>query len=313
MAALSGKYAAFFRSYGTSTSATAEAMTRVGSTLEYYIADRTKRIWDPAYAVTAKDGGVAVTGRVQVDHAGGYVTLPAAPSGAVTVDCYYKTIESLGGGYQWTVTPKVDTIDTTTFSQTLNSTSAWKTYIAALRGWDGTVSAHWFYGRATLAHGNITYTAVPTGTAGNSVSIIHSDPGEGDQALDVTVAGNVITVSLQTTGGTPVSTEAQVVAAVNLDAEANLLVSASYTGNGTAVVATKTSTALSGGRDSGEELAKAGTKIMCEFYMDNTTGSYNILRGVGTLIGVSPNVAIESIIEGDLSYQGTDRLRYHTT
>ena len=311
MTALSGKYAAFFRSYTPSTSVSGGGMTQVGSTLEYYVTDRTHRLWDPAYAVTVKDGVTTVTGCI-IDYAGGYVTLPATPAGTVTCDFYYTAIESLGGGYQWKVEPKVDTQEITTFSQTLNSPGAWREYLATLKGWTGSVSAHWFYGQASLTHGNITYTAVPTGTSGNSVSIVHSDPGDGDQALDVTVAGNVITVSLETESGTPVSTEAEVVAAVNDDAEAKLLVSAAYTGAGTDVVATKVETNLAGGRDSGEEIAKLGTSVMCEFYMDNTTGSYNILRGVGKLTGVSPNVAIESIVESDLSYQGTGRLRYHT-
>jgi len=313
MTALSGKYAAFFRSYGTSVSVSGGAMTQVGATLEYYVTDRTHRLWDPAYAVTVKDGVTTVTG-CTVDYSGGYVTLPAAPSGVVTADFYYKPIESLGGGYNWKVDPKADVQETTTFSQVLNTPASWREYVATLISWSGSVGAHWFFGNASLTHGNITFTAIApyTGSAGNAIHMVIADPGDGDQALDVTVAGTTITVSLATTEGTPVSTEAEVVAAVNLDAEACLLVLASYTGAGTDVVATKTDTALSGGRDSGEEIAKLGTNIVCEFYMDNTTGSYNILRGVGELIGVSPNVTIESIVESDLSYQGTGRLRYHT-
>ncbi|MCK9570266.1 hypothetical protein M0R72_15075 [Candidatus Pacearchaeota archaeon] len=313
MAALSGKYAAFFRSYGASTSVSGGAMTQVGATLEYYVTTRAHRLWDPAYAVVIYDGVTPVSG-CTIDYAGGYVTLPAAPSGTVTCDFYYKEIEPLGGGHQWSVNPKADTKEVTVFPQALNTATSWREYIATLLSWDGSVKNHWFYSLATLTHGNITYTAKApySGSAGNAISIIHADPGDGDNPIDVTVAGTVITVSLETDEGTPVSTEAEVVAAVNLDAQASLLVTASYTGAGTDVVATHASAALTGGRDTGEEISKLGTSIMCEFYANDTTGSYLVLRGVGKLIGVSPDVQLESIVEGDLSYQGTGRLRLHT-
>lgn len=311
MTALSGKYAAFFRSYGSSVSVSGGGMTQVGSTLEYYVTDRTHRLWDPAYAVTVKDGVTTVTGCI-IDYAGGYVTLPATPGGTVTCDFYYKPIESLGGGYQWKLDPKAETKEVTTFSQTLNSAASWREYLALLKGWEGSVSAHWFYGQASLTHGNITFTAVPTGTSGNSVSIELLELA-GDNALDVTVSSSKVTVQLETSSGVAQSTEAEVVTAVNTDGDADALLTAAYTGAGTDVVAAKAETSLAGGRDSGEEIAKLGTNIMCEFYLDNTTGSYKILRGVGVLSGVSPNVAIESIVESDLSYQGTGRLRYHTT
>jgi len=212
------------------------------------------------------------------------------------------------------VNPKADTKEVTVFPQALNTVTAWREYVATLLSWDGSVKNHWFYSLATLTHGNITYTAKApyTGSAGNAISIIHADPGEGANPLDVTVAGTVITVSLETELGVPVSTEAEVVAAVNLDAEASLLVTAAYTGAGTDVVATHVSAALTGGRDTGEEIAKLGTSIMCEFYANDTTGSYLVLRGVGKLIGVSPTCELESIVEGDLAYQGTGRLRLHT-
>lgn len=310
MAALSGKYAAFFRSHGASVSASDKEMTQVPGTLEYYVTDRTMRLWDPDYAVVVKDGGTPIT-PVQIDYAGGYVTLAAAPTGAVTASFYYKPIEPLGGGYKWSLDIRSDTQDVTVFSQSLGSPAAWREFLSTLRGWNGNVSAHWFYGMATMVHGNITYTAVPPGLNGNAISITHVNPGA-THDLDVTVVGNDITVTLKYADGALASKESEVVAAVNADAEASLLVKASYTGDGTAIVQAKAKINLAGGRESGEEIAKIGTNVLCEFYLDNTTGQYKILRGVGALTGISPNVAIESIIEGDLTYQGTQRLRYHT-
>jgi len=96
------------------------------------------------------------------------------------------------------------------------------------------------------ANSAVHFTAVDGGPDGNDITITFVDPG-GTSALDVTVSGTDITVSLETDTGVIVSTAAEVAAAVNDDVEANLLVSAIASGNGTTVVEAHTKTSMAGG------------------------------------------------------------------
>ena len=96
------------------------------------------------------------------------------------------------------------------------------------------------------ANSAVHFTAVEGGPDGNDITITFVNPG-GTSALDVTVSGTDITVSLETDTGVIVSTAAEVAAAVNDDVEANLLVSAMAAGNGSTVVEAHAETALSGG------------------------------------------------------------------
>lgn len=78
----------------------------------------------------------------------------------------------------------------------------------------------------------LTFTAVTPGPGGDAISITFTTPA-GDNPLVVSVAGNAITIQLQTLGGTNVSTPAQVIAAVQASAAASALVSVAYvSGNG---------------------------------------------------------------------------------
>jgi hypothetical protein len=96
------------------------------------------------------------------------------------------------------------------------------------------------------ANSAVHFTAVEPGPDGNNITITFVNPG-GTSALDVTVSGTDITVSLETDTGVIVSTAAEVAAAVNDDVEANLLVSAMAAGNGSTVVEAHAETALTGG------------------------------------------------------------------
>jgi hypothetical protein len=99
----------------------------------------------------------------------------------------------------------------------------------------------------------IRYTAKEPGVEGNEITITHVDPPGNNAALDVTVTGSDITVSLATDGASAVTSKADaVVDAINADVEANLLVSASSAvgdSNGTGVVAAAAETALTGGQN----------------------------------------------------------------
>ena len=110
---------------------------------------------------------------------------------------------------------------------------------------DGTLSSVEVGG----TNSKIKYTAVPEGVAGDAISVATTKPSGNNATLTVTVSGNVISVSLATDGSAAAtSTASQVIAAVNLNADAAALVTASLgTGsNGSGVAATGT-VALGGG------------------------------------------------------------------
>lgn len=198
MTIISGAKAGFWCPHqeATSIAATNEAMTRVGSTLEYYITTRSKCWWDPNQVVVIKDGGAAITPS-RIDYAGGYVTLQSTPSGAVTADIYYFALEALGGAYGWKADLKSDTREVTTFPGTLNTATAWKEYVSTLEGWNCSISRHFFTAKASVttvlgtANANLKWEWKDAGKAGNAEAIKY----EVGTPLEVTRASNETVVT----------------------------------------------------------------------------------------------------------------------
>ena len=86
---------------------------------------------------------------------------------------------------------------------------------------------------------DLTFTAVTQGAAGDAITIEYIDPGAGDNALNVSVVGDAISVSLETVGGVITSTAADIISAINDPlSQASLLVTASLArrNNGSGVV-----------------------------------------------------------------------------
>jgi hypothetical protein len=108
-----------------------------------------------------------------------------------------------------------------------------------------TVAAH-----VTLLSGNagVTYTAVTTGTPGNSITVRYFDPGVNNATLSVSVTSLAITVSLATdSGGAITSTALLVKAAVDAFGASAALVTTLLTGTGGTVVTAVGTTNLAGG------------------------------------------------------------------
>lgn len=112
--------------------------------------------------------------------------------------------------------------------------------------------------KATLSIGEaatnnaLTFTSKKAGSLGNDISIALVDPAANSAALDVTVDGDAIVVSLATDAdGDVTTTAAQLEAAIEGDVDANALVGVANTGasTGAGVVATLAATALAGGVD----------------------------------------------------------------
>lgn len=114
----------------------------------------------------------------------------------------------------------------------------------------------------------IEVMARAAGADGNDITVELDDPGGNNQALAVSVAGTVITVSLATDGGGAItSTNTEVVEAINAHAEASALVMASLASTAVAstTVAAVAATSLAGGAGQAYE---AGT----DYTLDPATG-----------------------------------------
>lgn len=94
--------------------------------------------------------------------------------------------------------------------------------------------------------------AVPTGEAGNAISLRVVNPNTADEELVVSVAGDTVTVSLATSPtSAAISTANQVIAAINSSVDASRLASARLTdgSDGTGAAAGLPETPLAGGED----------------------------------------------------------------
>lgn len=101
------------------------------------------------------------------------------------------------------------------------------------------------------ANNDIVLTAKEDVREGNDVSLTIVDPPGNNAALSVTVSGNAITVNGATDGVSALtSTASQVIAAINADAAASALVTASLAAanDGTGVVTALAQTYLAGGK-----------------------------------------------------------------
>lgn len=289
---------------------TKEAMTQVGATLEYYITDRTHAMWDPDKPILIYDGTTLITPS-RIDCAGGYVTLQAAPAGAVTCTIYYFSLYAIGGAYGVSADLRSETKEITTFPSELNTATAWKEYLPTLISWTMSIKRHFFLANATLtttlatANSNLTWTAKTPGLAGNLKSIEYVSGG----ALGIALVGNDLTVTFVAATTTAAQIRDYVLASSTLSEVFDV---SFPTGNdGTGVVGVIAHTHLANGRDYAE-LSKFGEKTLCVMYLNNTTGSIGKLEGVGHLTGIGPDCKLEALVESDVTLEGTGALRYHT-
>ncbi|MCU0843253.1 MAG: hypothetical protein MUC79_16280 [Thiobacillaceae bacterium] len=147
-----------------------------------------------------------------------------------------------------------------------------------------------------VADNAITWTAVPKGTLGNTVTVTIVDPAGNNAALAVSVAGSDITVSCATDGSSAISsTAAQVMAAIEASAAASALVTVADTGtsDGSGLVVAVTETALSGGTDTthvvdvdyevrpeGIMILEAGIADATEIRVGYTYAAYDVVEAL---------------------------------
>jgi len=296
---------------GTATSQTGEAMTQVGSTLVYFITDRTKAWWSPNHAVVVLDGVTPITG-CKIDYAGGHVTLPATPSGAVTVNCYTLPLEKLGGGFGWNTSKKGSALETTVFPAIAGTVTS-KTYIGSgIVEWSGSVKRHFWYAKASVTtaiagdNNDLTWTWKASGSFGNDEAIVYESGAE----LQIARAANVTTVTYVTA----TTTAAHVKAHLEADPVLAALWDLSYpVGNdGSGIVGDVEHVHCTGGRDSLQQLSLVATKVLAVFYIETSAATSLRLEGVGVITNVDIDEPLETLIDGGIDFQGTGALCVHS-
>ncbi len=103
-------------------------------------------------------------------------------------------------------------------------------------------------------YGDVLFTAVEAGTAGNDITIEYVDPELTSQPLSISVTDKDITVNLQTNiDGDIITTANDIVSAITADSTASILVTAELNEEyGTGIVSAYSKTNLSGGQQGGQ-------------------------------------------------------------
>lgn len=324
----SGQVASLFSTTGTSTAATGAAMTRLGTTQQFYITARTSptdhSFWDPYHIPAFYIGGTPVPAAnvLNIYYAAGFVEFKpdTYTTGAVTCDVYWHTPQALGGVYGFNFDSKADTKDVTVFATALNDPVIWRSYIKTLLTWEGSAQRHFFYGRAwalldcTLAHSDLIWAEKSWGAPGNLRQVEYIVGNDATLQVAYNTGTHKYTVTVGTTGANPTSTATQVKAHVEADPVLNALVSVDYpTGEtGTGIVNAKTAVTMTGGRDQAADFDAIGTMVLVRAYLDITTGSLKMVSGLCHLTGLPMSMKLEGLYESDLQLQGIGPLLYHT-
>ena len=300
----------FYNNRGTSTLQSGIAMTRVGTTLQYYATNRLFAWWDPAHVPVILDGVTPIVG-CKIDYAGGYIILPAAPVGTVTANVYTTPMEMLGGGFGFSWSKKGSAIDTTIFPD-IAGTLRDKSYIGSgICEFTASLKRHFFYAMASVttaiatAQSNLTWTWKGAGSFGNDEAIRYV----AGTPLSVVRAANETLVTYVTNS----SLASQVKAMVEADASLSQLWDITYpVGNdGSGKVGDVAHTHASGGRDSMEQVSQVANKVLAVFYLDNATVVSPRLEGVAVITGLNMDDPLEGLVESNLDFQGTGELAYH--
>lgn len=116
----------------------------------------------------------------------------------------------------------------------------------------------------------LQWTAVSTGTGGNSITIAITNPGGTAAAEVVTVSSNAISVAGRTSGGVLTSTAAEIIAAIEASTAASALVTVNNEGvsDGSGTVVAFSATNLTGGASSGGT-ATSGLVSCCSANADD--------------------------------------------
>lgn len=107
---------------GAANAVVNEACSNLGGG-RYQVTNTARRVWDPAVAVTVKDGGVTVSALLySFNYLFGIVTFVGySPSGAVTVDGSWASMVSVAEGRAFEFSPTCDLVDSSIFGNAFKS------------------------------------------------------------------------------------------------------------------------------------------------------------------------------------------------
>lgn len=152
--AMAGKIGAVYVSKieTSPTAFTDKPTTKDTANKRYQVTDPAFRYWPLDAAITVKKNGSAISSGFTLERAGGVVVFDAALEGAdtVTVSGSALTLIQCGGFFSWSLEPKGEDVDATTFAS-----GGWKEFARVLDGWSGSAEAFWGDGRFFASLGEI--------------------------------------------------------------------------------------------------------------------------------------------------------------
>ncbi len=275
------------------------------------IADATKRIMNDSVAPVFQydpDGGTdweALTPS-EIWYGAGYIITADLGASAV-VRCQsgkYLTPSEIMGCATKTFTDKTVMKECTCYGETSVSR------VPTIDDWEASLEAFLAKKQAELttsggaANSHITLRHTPGGDAGNDITLTITDTDQA--ALSVSVSTNDITVDLDTSGGTPISTALEVIAAINADADCQALGVKAFIPSGESgagVVSAAVQASLSGGLDKIAYEDMKGTRPAFRFYTDFANGEMYV--GFGYVADVDWVGGTQDLLQAGLTVQGT--------
>jgi hypothetical protein len=126
---------------GTATTFTDEATTAVIANKAYQISNAVKQVWDPTFAVTVKNGGVAVdpvADPYTINRLTGTVTFTATTARTITFSGKYLPMTTIAKGTEFYYTLSRPAIDDTTFDSV-----NWRENVAGIADVQATIGKNW--------------------------------------------------------------------------------------------------------------------------------------------------------------------------
>lgn len=119
---------------------TDQATTKDDTLKRYQVTNTAYRYWPLDATITVKKNGTVITSGFTLERAGGYVVFDTAlrSTDTVTVSGTALTLVQCGGFFNWSVDPKIDNKESTTFAS-----NGWKEFVPTIKGWSGKASAYW--------------------------------------------------------------------------------------------------------------------------------------------------------------------------
>lgn len=310
----SGSLAALFmKTTDAASSASGEAMSRMGSTMWWRVTAGAKSWWDPSVAPVVYDGATPVT-PVAIDYTGGRVLLGDVPAGAVTADFDYFAAAEVLGCQGLDLSIKFATEEGARFGDTAAKpeiiSEAWTLSADRNQTWVNAYLETAFAGDDN----DIRLTARDSGTPGHLISF--ETLGGLSKTLAVSVEnGTDIIVQLGTDGaGVVTSTTNDVITVLQTnEAVMHLLedVSLKTGDDGTGTPAVMAHTHLSGAVNPDWVTRVCnGEKMLVRAYMDDSSGSEILFEGLGHITAVDPSIGWNKLTKEPLDIQGYGKCYY---